>query len=503
MRALARRRASSPRAGVKMKVNFADFFGISANTLEAYGAFNISLINDLPVFIDPFLLFNSKKTEYQALHEGIIQYLRFLREMSEDGPIADGLLRHWFLFPEVKQNWLGYCKVGNSGSGLGREFAAAMNSNLATIFADFGAEKVTKGSHLEKICLINDGVGKDNISDFTTNLIKGYLCKYTAEFARAHLVPACCKEVQVSHASFDYDRRRWIGGMYRLPYIDGDFVLLTPKDILTKDDAWINKHDLVGDFDEIVSAIPNAELRDTIGDYLLRQLPKKPTQSDRSNAIGRTLRKYPELIDRYIRMKEDNGGNAVALSELRVREAEEMFYKHVRELIGELLAETDFYAGFSNTHDEAYSRLNFLKHVIEDNGLWKLFYVKGRPVGRESDLQLMFRLTWYASPDDVNAEVNNGRGPVDYKISRGSGDTTLVEFKLAKNSKLRQNLAKQVEVYKKANRTDSAITAVMFYTDSEHDRLRKIMKELDISEGVNLVLIDARSANKESGSNAK
>lgn len=503
MRALARRKASNPRAGVKMKVYFADFFGISANTLEAYGAFNISLINDLPVFIDPFLLFNSKKIEYQALHDGIIQYLRFLREMSEDGPITDGLLRHWFLFPEVKQNWLGYCKVGNSGSGLGRGFATAMNSNLATIFADFGAEKVTKGSHLEKICLINDGVGKDNISDFTTNLIKGFLCRYTAKFARAHLAPTCCKLVQVTHASFDYDRRRWISGVYCLPYIDGDFVLLTPKDILTKDDAWINKHDIVGDFDDIVSAIPNAELRATIEDYFLRQLPKEPTQSDRSNAIGRTLREYPELIDRYIRRKEDNGGNAVALSKMRVNETEEMFYGHVTELIRELHAGTEFYARLCTTHDEAYRRLMFLKQVIEDNGLWRVFYVKGQPVGRESDLQLMFRLTWYASPDDVNAEVNNGRGPVDYKISRGSGEATLVEFKLAKNSKLRQNLANQVAVYKKANRTDSAITAIMFYTDGELDRLRKIMNELDVSEGENLVLIDARSGNKESGSNAK
>lgn len=50
---------------------------------------------------------------------------------------------------------------------------------------------------------------------------------------------------------------------------------------------------------------------------------------------------------------------------------------------------------------------------------------------------------------DVNREVNNGRGPVDFKISKGSKDTTLVEFKLASNSKLKNNLAKQVDIYKK------------------------------------------------------
>ncbi|TON37876.1 hypothetical protein CGH57_24740, partial [Vibrio parahaemolyticus] len=82
---------------------------------------------------------------------------------------------------------------------------------------------------------------------------------------------------------------------------------------------------------------------------------------------------------------------------------------------------------------------------------YKIFYIKGEPVKRESDLQLLFRLTWFASVSDVNAEVNNGRGPVDYKISRGNRDKTLVEFKLASNSKLKQNLKNQVQVYEAAN----------------------------------------------------
>jgi hypothetical protein len=31
----------------------------------------------------------------------------------------------------------------------------------------------------------------------------------------------------------------------------------------------------------------------------------------------------------------------------------------------------------------------------------------------------------------VNREVNNGRGPVDFKVSEGAADTSLVHFKLA------------------------------------------------------------------------
>jgi hypothetical protein len=90
-----------------VKIYFTDFFGVHPEILEQYGALNISLVSDLPLFIDPFLLFNSTKPEYLALHDSIINYLRFLREVSTSSDrINKGLLRHLFVFSEVKQNWL-------------------------------------------------------------------------------------------------------------------------------------------------------------------------------------------------------------------------------------------------------------------------------------------------------------------------------------------------------------------------------------------------------------
>lgn len=486
-----------------MNVYFSDYFSISKDDLEEYGAFNVSLINDLPVFIDPFLLFNSDKPEYQNLHDEIIKYIGFLRDMSEAGTISKGLVQHWFLFPEVKQNWLGFSKVGNGGSGLGKEFASALNENLSNIFNDFGAEKITKSSHLEKLCLIKEGVGKDSISDFTTNLIKSYLCEYTQAFAKKHINSSRTKSVMVPHTEFNYKTRRWTSKQYALPFIDGDYVLLTPKDILTKDEAWINKHDIIGDFDDIVAAIPNIELRDQVNDYFLRRVPEDAKQREIKEAIAKTLRNFPELIDRYIRLKEDTGDQAVALSGQKVQEIETVFISQVADLIESLKDESSFYETSHDTHDEAYSRVLFLKQVIENNDGYRIFYSNGQPIKRESDLQLMFRLTWYASQDDVNAEVNNGRGPVDYKISRGSKDSTLVEFKLASNSKLKQNLAKQVEVYKAANQTKKSIKVILFFSDSELFRVQKIMTELELKEGKELVLIDAQATNKPSGSNAR
>lgn len=485
-----------------MKIYFTDFFNVSPIDLSNYGAFNISLINDLPAFIDPFLLFNSDKSEYQQLHHQIIDYVKFLRDMSAQSDMDKGLLKTLYQFPEVKQNWLGYSKIGNGGSGLGKKFSNALHENLHTIFHNFGEEQITKGSHLEKLCLVESGIGRDNISDFTTNLIKGFLCEYTQKFAIQYIEPNRLKEIAVSHVEFNYQTKSWVTKRFILPYIDGDFVLLTPKDILTKDEEWINRSDMIKDFDEIVASLPNDGLRSQINSYLQGVLSDNPNKKEKDYAIQQAFKKFPYLIDYYMKFKEDNGDEAVALSELKLNETEQVLIDNIRNFV-HLLKDSHFYQNIDDTYQAALKRVHFLKQVVENNDGYKLFYYKNNPIQRESDLQVIYRLTWYATDDDVNAEVNNGRGPVDYKISRGSKDSTIVEFKLASNSKLKQNLQHQVGVYEDANQTKKSIKVILYFSESELLKVLKILKDLKLEGQENIVLIDASKDNKISASNVK
>lgn len=231
-----------------MSVFFSEAFGVPRATIEAYGAFDISLLADLPLFIDPFLLFNSKKPEYQKLHDSIISYIRFLRDSSNSNAATEAQLRTWYCFSEVKQNWFGFTKMGNGGNGLGIDFARSFHGSLNEILKNFGDEAITKSSHLEKVALIKKGVGKDHISDFTTNLIKEYLYSYTEEFAKLHLQDSQCKVVAVNNVKFNYETERWESASFRLPWRDGDHIVLTPMDMLTREDTWINRGDLVADF---------------------------------------------------------------------------------------------------------------------------------------------------------------------------------------------------------------------------------------------------------------
>ncbi len=147
-------------------------------------------------------------------------------------------------------------------------------------------------------------------------------------------------------------------------------------------------------------------------------------------------------------------------------------------------------------------RVMFLKDVIENKDGYRIFYLKGEPIHREADLQILFRLTWFGTPSDVNREVNNGRGPVDFKISRGSADSTLVEFKLASNSRLKDNLEKQVEIYQKASDAKKSIKVILYFTREQKERILRILEELKLSKAENIVLVNARNDDKPSASKA-
>ena len=88
------------------------------------------------------------------------------------------------------------------------------------MLGNLGSETITRSSHLEKLALIQHGVGRDNISDFTTNLIKHFLLNYTEAFAKANLSPDQTHQVTVQRAVFNYNTETWAARTYTLPWIE-------------------------------------------------------------------------------------------------------------------------------------------------------------------------------------------------------------------------------------------------------------------------------------------
>lgn len=492
-----------------INVYFSDIFGVSEEVIEEYGAFNISLINDMPLFIDPFLLFNSDNPDYQKLHEEIINYICFLRD--EAGKPTYNLkakLELLYSFKEVKQNWLGFCLCGNDGRALGPAFAKDLYNNLNTIFNNFDNNDITQSPHIEKLCLISNDVGKDKISDFTVNLIKGYLLWYTQEFAQKYISSNMCKEIMIQKVRFNYRTKTWVADKFYLPYFNNDFVILTPKDILTRKRIFINRDDMLNRMYDIVPSIEDDTLRYQLNEFFRDVLERKQNKTpyskeEKEKALVRLISDNPDIMDYYIKYKENTGEQAVSDSKTRVEEIEQILQAQTKAFICALESNTNFYKRRNtDAYSESLSRVHYLKQVIENNDGYKVFYIGGKPITNEKMLHIMFRLTWFASEYDVNSEVNNGRGPVDYKVSYGSVDMSLIEFKLASNSKLKQNLAKQTEIYAKANQTNVKIKVILYFTEGEYAKTRKILNELNLNNKENVILINGIN-NKPSASNVK
>lgn len=475
------------------KLLFSDYFEIEHSTLEKFGALNICLSSDLPMFIDPFLLFASEKPEYKELHKKVVEHLLILKEYATEND-GIGVDINLFKFPEIKQNWLGLAKYGNGGKGLGKKFANGAITAFNGFYSTFGEEEITAETHIEKLTLLNSGVGKDFISDFTTNLIQEYLLEFTEIFAKKHLKENQTRDFSI-RCRFDKKTKIWQPRTFRLPYFfrekSGDFIILTPLDILTVDDAVINNSDFYSSFHNVTRSLENSSLRSAINEFFRSHLPRKPKKKDKEYAFLKTIRKFPDLVDFYIKLKEDKKYEVTSASMSQINELKEKLVDALTPLCELLNKNSDFYKLQSNSYDESLKRALYLKDVIENNDGYRIFYDGHRPIAKEDTIQRIFRLTWYASPYDVNAEVNNGRGPADYKVSFGSGDSTIVEFKLAKSSSLKRNLENQTDIYKSASKSASDISVVLCYTSSDIRKVNKVLKEIQKENHENIIVIDA------------
>ncbi len=475
---------------MSIRLLFSEYFEVDESLLDSYGALNICIDSDLPVFIDPFLLFASKKAEYVELHEQIIKHLINLKEFAADNANINLKL---FQFPEVKQNWLGFCKWGNNGKGLGPKFARDLIEAFSGFYSNFGQETVSSSSHIEKLTLVGAGIGRDFISDFSTNLIFEYLLEYTQTFALKHLRADQRKEFSV-RCRFDQELMLWVPKSFVLPYFyleDGDFVLLTPIDILTKDEAFICHSDLTSQFKKITNALQNISLRDAINNYFHKKLPTSPKKEDMDRAISATIQKYPEILDYYIQHKENLKESASKLSAEKIEKIKRELITTLSEFCKAVNDNSNFFNIKPSSYDAALQRTKYLKDVIENNDGYKMFYKNGKAIASEETIQRVFRLTWFATSFSVDSEVNNGRGPADYKISYGERDSTIVEFKLAGSSSLKKNLLNQTEIYKKASKSINDIKVILCYTQSEISKVIRILKSINQENAENIIIIDA------------
>lgn len=497
---------------------FSEKFEVEKDKIEEYGAIDISLICDIPLFVDPMLIFNSEKSDYKILHKSIIKYFHFLAKKSEQ-KLEKGDIKLWYTFNEVCNNWFGYALEGNKGSALDIEFGYFLYKNIKFVLH---TNQISNGEHLEKIMLLYDGSGRDKISDMTVNLIKGYLCEYTQEFARKYIKEEYCRNFPVDKAEFNYLTESFTTKEYYLPYLinekgEEEYILLTPSDILRKNEPAINRDNFFKNNRKIRDHIENDVLRTQVNNYIAKAVgeyekeqranKKKPSERKiktiEKESFSEMVKEHPEIYDYYVKMREEDKENIKEECLSEVNTQLQKFIINAEELVTKFKEGNYKVSESTSAYEESKNRIKYFKHIIEDCDGYKNLYHNGERISTENDLQRLFKFVWYKTSFKPDFETNNGRGPADVVVSKGNENQNVIEFKLASNSRL-PHMFEQTEIYKRANSAEKSIIAIFYFSEKELDKVNKIINAAGCTNkiGEEIILIDCRNDNKASASKA-
>ena len=145
--------------------------------------------------------------------------------------------------------------------------------------------------------------------------------------------------------------------------------------------------------------------------------------------------------------------------------------------------------------------LSLFKNWVEYNRGWEVILSAGTQK-REKIVQRVIHLSGiaYIQANNLSLSCEAGRGPVDFKISRGQ-DITVIEVKLSSNGQYMHGYDTQVEEYAKAEQTDNMVYVLVDVGNP--GKVKKVLDRYnrDIDEGKKVpevIMIDSTS--KESAS---
>jgi hypothetical protein len=151
-----------------------DFHGISA--AQADLDFAIPFFDeDVPLYVDPFLLWRSPSQQDNSLHTGLVNSFNRQNWLLQKGREKEAV-QNLIVASECDEVGLGVSanrKGKRIGEGTAREILELFRR--VPEYGRFGF------SHFEEIQLYIDGISRDRISDITCSFLKSFLIDYTIE----------------------------------------------------------------------------------------------------------------------------------------------------------------------------------------------------------------------------------------------------------------------------------------------------------------------------------
>jgi hypothetical protein len=184
---------------------------------------------DLPLFVDPFALSRRVDQHSIAAHATLCDYFQRLVDAIRAGNNreADALVSH---LAEPNETHLGLSSYRPRGAGIGSGQSRLLLDALTTSTA----VKTGFLKSLEECELMVEGIGRDKISDLTTNVIRSHLAEYTKTQCALWNIPT---HTVALPPVYSVAEQGWVSGYHSLPVVRGRPLLLVPKAIVRHDPA--------------------------------------------------------------------------------------------------------------------------------------------------------------------------------------------------------------------------------------------------------------------------
>lgn len=450
-----------------MQILFSKEFGIDSKFLERAGVFDALIDGDSKFFINLKLLQSTTVPEFVGAYDKINDYFRKIGLLLQNATIGDRLYKRafeLFNFPEVNGINLGFSS-GNHGAGFGKELRLQIIKDAYKII--HGGSTQPEIFHL--VGLFEDNVGPDRISDMIARLVFPNIIEYTKRIYKELLI-----------TPEKYPHHRFKNGIVMNPYKRNTDILLLPSEIL-------NELPIARCWDDIERVCrENEAIKREINEVVAAEW-HKISSTERKAYLKEHLFKNPEGLARVIE----------SYRSARVEKCD--FTADVEYVVGCLRSDYKVPVDSSSTSMEATIKIlsEYKKWIEENKGSFVINESKSRHMEKIVQRTIHAVALMYCKEHnwDISPESDSGRGPVDFKISRGI-DKTVVEIKLTSNQQCVHGLEVQIEQYALAEETNKKVFVLVdtgVGTFRIHDVLKKHEEMVENGKHpADIIVIDAK-----------
>jgi hypothetical protein len=210
-----------------------DFYGIPTTQEEL--DFAIPFLNeDLPLYLDPFLLWKSPSLQDNALHTAITNAFNHLGFLCNKGLTKQAID---ILINASECDEVG---LGDSAKRRGVRIGKKTAQDVLSLFTSIPQVRTSGFIHFEEIQLLIDNIAKDRISDIACSFAKSFLVDFTIQNCNQLHIPLATAPVSV----YDYRSNKFLVESINLPFNPENHspVLFVPKRWL-RYMPWINYDD--------------------------------------------------------------------------------------------------------------------------------------------------------------------------------------------------------------------------------------------------------------------